>query len=101
MPDANGRLYYWEYGEQDKETRRKYYTGDILVNAVKCLKCGDTIRSNHRHDYKTCSCGNAMVDGGSWYARYGAVDDWNTIEKHTVYYKDVDTAKEIEENESN
>ena len=61
--------HYWEYGEQDKETRRKYYTGDILENAAECLECGDYIRSNNRLDYQTCSCGNVGVDGGSWYAK--------------------------------
>jgi len=61
--------HYWEYGQQDKKTRAKYNTGDILENAAECLKCGDYIRSNNRHDFKSCSCGNVSVDGGSWYSR--------------------------------
>jgi hypothetical protein len=36
-----------------------------------CLVCSDTIISQHRHDYKSCSCGNVQVDGGSDYAKYG------------------------------
>ena len=36
-----------------------------------CLVCNDTIISQHRHDYKSCSCGNVQVDGGSDYAKYG------------------------------
>lgn len=38
---------------------------------IQCLVCGDIIESYHRHDYKHCSCGNAMIDGGSDYLRYG------------------------------
>ena len=43
--------------------------GDIKINRVQCLLCKDIITSNFRHDYKKCKCGNAMVDGGSWYIR--------------------------------
>lgn len=60
---------YWEYGQQDKATRRRFNTGDILENAAECLDCGDYIRSHHRHDFKYCKCGNVAVDGGSWYAK--------------------------------
>jgi len=41
----------------------------ILKNAITCLGCGDTIRSTHRHDFVTCSCGESSVDGGSAYLR--------------------------------
>ena len=80
--------HYWQYGEQDKATRRKYHTGDILENAAECGKCGDYIRSNNRHDYKSCSCGNISVDGGSWYARrvFTAPNYRDII----VMYKDAD-----------
>lgn len=63
------KKHYWEYGQQPKEERRKFNTGDIFENAAKCLECGDYIRSNNRHDFKSCSCGNVTVDGGSWYAK--------------------------------
>jgi len=58
----------------------------IVYNAVRCLKCNETIESNHVHDYKHCSCGNAMVDGGMSYERYGG--EHNTIEKITIYADD-------------
>ena len=41
----------------------------ILSNQVKCKLCGDTPYSAHRHDYVTCSCGKASVDGGMDYLR--------------------------------
>ena len=43
----------------------------IVSNSVKCHKCGDEIYSAHRHDYKSCSCGNIAVDGGMDYLRRG------------------------------
>lgn len=58
----------------------------IVYNAVRCLKCNETIESHHVHDYKHCSCGNAMVDGGMDYERYGG--EYNTIEKITIYADD-------------
>lgn len=54
--------------------------GRIIRNAAKCLACGVTIESKHRHDYVTCGCPNdAMVDGGKDYLRRGAVD-WGQVE---------------------
>lgn len=41
----------------------------ILVNQIKCLKCGDTPYSAHRHDFKYCKCGAVVVDGGMDYLR--------------------------------
>jgi hypothetical protein len=37
--------------------------------AVECAKCEDVITSLNVHDYRTCSCGYAMIDGGSSYLR--------------------------------
>ncbi len=63
-------MYYWEYEDNERrEVRRKYNVGDIKENAAKCHNCGDYIRSNNRHDYKACACGEVAVDGGSWYAK--------------------------------
>lgn len=41
----------------------------ILVNKIKCKKCGDVIESKSRHDFKSCSCGAVTVDGGLDYIR--------------------------------
>jgi len=49
------------------------------------LQCDEIIESVDRHDYKHCKCGNAMVDGGLTYERYGARDGWNTIETMFEY----------------
>lgn len=43
-------------------------------NAARCLDCGDLLYSRNRHDYKTCTCGNLSVDGGSAYIRRGFRD---------------------------
>ena len=43
----------------------------ITRNAARCKKCGDLLESVHRHDYKECSCGAIMVDGGLDYIRRG------------------------------
>ena len=41
----------------------------LVRNAIQCLNCNDIIESIHRHDYKTCSCGGCMTDGGLDYIR--------------------------------
>jgi len=33
------------------------------VKAIKCPKCGYTIFSRARHDYRSCSCKAASIDG--------------------------------------
>ena len=37
----------------------------IRINKIKCNYCGDTIVSEHRHDFKFCSCGKVAVDDGN------------------------------------
>lgn len=62
------------------EEREKYHTGDIWINAAKCLKCGDTVRSRNQHDFRRCTCGAIAVDGGSWYGRrIGHPEDMENI----------------------
>lgn len=41
----------------------------ITSNKIRCRKCGDTIESTHRHDFKWCACGAVAVDGGHDYLR--------------------------------
>ena len=43
----------------------------VLRNALRCKKCGDTIESKHRHDFKWCSCRSVFTDGGLDYIRRG------------------------------
>lgn len=60
----------------------------IVYNSVTCLECNETIVSYYRHDYKTCECPNgAMVDGGTAYLRYGAMD-MSKIKLFAVYADD-------------
>jgi len=41
----------------------------ILRNRAKCLICREILESEHRHDFKTCKCGNLSVDGGKDYIK--------------------------------
>lgn len=45
----------------------------MIVRGLRCPKCDDVIWSRSRHDYRHCSCGAVMIDGGRDYTRYG----WN------------------------
>ena len=40
----------------------------------RCTLCGDEIYSNSRHDFVSCKCGDAFVDGGFDYMRCGAMN---------------------------
>ena len=52
----------------------------IIINQIKCLKCGDIITSESVHDFKSCSCGNCAVDGGKYYLRRcGNKEDWEEL----------------------
>lgn len=54
----------------------------IIVNRIKCLKCGDIITSESVHDYKSCFCGACAVDGGKEYLkRCGDQADWEELSK--------------------
>lgn len=39
----------------------------IEVNAIKCGRCGDTVYSRARHDFRSCTCGAVAADGGRDY----------------------------------
>ena len=41
----------------------------ILINKIKCNKCGDIIESTHGHDFRHCRCGAVAVDGGNDYLK--------------------------------
>lgn len=55
----------------------------IIVNKIRCQKCGDVINSTHRHDFKFCKCGAVAVDGGKDYLRrYGNRKDWEELSEY-------------------
>lgn len=41
----------------------------ILVNKIRCNKCGDELESIYTHDFKWCKCNSVAVDGGLEYLR--------------------------------
>jgi tRNA(Ile2) C34 agmatinyltransferase TiaS len=53
----------------------------ILVNKIKCNKCGEIIESVHRHDFKFCKCGSVAVDGGKDYLKrnFTVVSDYTEM----------------------
>lgn len=88
---------YQNFSTKDmlKKERSKLNIGDIWSNAAKCLLCGETIRSKNRHDFRSCSCGNLMVDGGSCYTRRGFKGSVDSFEDCSELYNDVkDTQNE-------
>ena len=52
----------------------------IIVNKIKCKKCGEIIESVHRPDFKFCSCRSVAVDGGKDYLRrLGERENWEEL----------------------
>jgi ribosomal protein L37AE/L43A len=41
----------------------------IIVTAIECPFCKDTVYSRARHDMRRCSCGKVAIDGGFDYTR--------------------------------
>jgi hypothetical protein len=61
---------------------------NIVHSQVTCLECGEVLVSEHRHDYKTCSCPNeTMIDGGDAYVRFGG-KDLSKVDTFTVFDTD-------------
>ena len=53
---------------------------EIIINKIKCKKCGDEIESKTVHDFKFCKCGAVAVDGGHDYLRrLGYREDWEEM----------------------
>lgn len=52
----------------------------LLVNKIRCKKCGDIIESRTVHDFLFCKCKSVAVDGGLDYIRrVGAKEDWEEL----------------------
>lgn len=51
----------------------------MLINSIKCPKCGDIIYSRSHHDFHWCSCGNTAIDGGFDYVKISAKEGLNEI----------------------
>lgn len=49
----------------------------LKVNAIICPKCGDTIYSRAKHDFRNCSCKGCFIDGGLDYIRMGGIKTKN------------------------
>ena len=52
----------------------------IIVNKIKCNKCGEILESISVHDFKFCKCGSVAVDGGHEYLRRcGKRENWEEL----------------------
>ena len=52
----------------------------IVVNKIRCNKCGYIIESVSDHDFEFCKCGAVAVDGGHDYLRRcGNREDWEEL----------------------
>lgn len=52
----------------------------ILVNQIRCKKCGDIIESKSVHDFNFCRCESVAVDGGHDYLRrVGELNAWEEL----------------------
>ena len=56
----------------------------IIKNSIKCKFCGDIIISEHRHDFKCCSCGRVAIDGGHDYLKRSFTNDSNDYEELSI-----------------
>ena len=57
----------------------------ILVNKIRCRKCGDIIESKSVHDFKFCKCELVAVDGGHDYLRrLGELEDWEDLSEYEI-----------------
>jgi len=83
----------------------------IIVKAIKCPYCKDTVYSRARHDFKVCRCGNCFIDGGLKYTRVGWTEEdkpppivfelevnSNEIKLHNDFYQSTDKFGVIPDN---
>jgi len=77
-----------------KDERRKMNIGDIWSNSLRCKLCNAVVRSRNRHDMVACACGNACVDGGSWYQKISAATGIGSIEQLAEMFDDYTESRE-------
>lgn len=82
------------YPHMSEIDRRILGVGDIWSNRIRCKLCDEIIRSKNNNDMVYCKCGNASVDGGSWYSIYGA-KNLGMIEILIEYYHDANYVQKI------
>lgn len=54
----------------------------IIVNKIKCKKCGDIIESKSQHQFVICKCGAVGVDGG--YAHLSRMEKLEDFEELSI-----------------
>jgi hypothetical protein len=59
------------------------------LRGVRCRLCKDVIYSRAPHDYRSCSCGAAAVDGGLKYLKISGVKFTHVVLKSYVHKWDL------------
>ena len=67
----------------------------ILVNQIRCDRCGEVVVSKHRHELKWCECGSVAVDGGTDYLRRLVRDPSAGFVELSEYAQDKDTPENM------
>lgn len=72
--------------DADEMEKYRYQTG------MYCPDCNEVIYSVNRHDYRKCSCGRCMVDGGKDYFRTNMAGQTVAIDllTDTIVIKEID-----------
>lgn len=66
----------------------------IIINRIRCRKCGDVITSKSVHDFQYCSCKACAVDGGTEYLRrVGEPSDY--VDLSLVVYENDNEMKQM------
>jgi len=82
----------------------------IIVNAIRCKKCGETLNSKYTHDFVTCKCWDesggregCFCDGGLEYFRRGGdpenYEDVSVVRPYTDEERDEYNARLLEQRE--
>lgn len=68
----------------------------MIINAIKCKKCGDIIYSRCTHDFNWCSCKSCAIDGGFRYTKIvGNIDNWESMQINILESKTDSEVKKI------
>ena len=83
LEKIQGRI--WSFSAKIQKNTKGFiiFMRKIIVNKIRCKRCGDVIESKSVHDFKFCKCEAVAVDGGHDYLRrLGETEDWEDLSKY-------------------